>query len=155
MRQKIKQAQTRSEKLKYKQPLWRLSRLKNSPIPYLTRLLNTKWKLHNNYIKATKWIMIALRRETYTLHCFVCNLPLCCLSLYKINHRLLLLSLTRSFGTRPSIYALKGCNDELLKKKVPKAVIQGSDPYSETSCYKGLTLFLSYWPNIFLNICHD
>ena len=33
---------TRSEKLKYKQPLCRLSRLNNSPIPYLTRLLNTK-----------------------------------------------------------------------------------------------------------------
>ena len=33
---------TRSEKLKYKQPLCRLNRLKNSPIPYLTRLLNTE-----------------------------------------------------------------------------------------------------------------
>ena len=32
---------TRSEKFKYKQPLCRLNRLKNSPIPYLTRLLNT------------------------------------------------------------------------------------------------------------------
>ena len=33
---------TRSLKLKYKQPLHRLSRFKKSPIPYLTSLLNAK-----------------------------------------------------------------------------------------------------------------
>ena len=37
---------TRSKKPKYKQPICRSGRFKNSPIPYLTRLLNTyqsKW----------------------------------------------------------------------------------------------------------------
>ena len=33
---------TRNKKLKYKEPVYRLERFKNSPIPYLTRLLNTQ-----------------------------------------------------------------------------------------------------------------
>ena len=34
-------ADTRSAKLKYKTPLYRLTRYRKSPIPYLTDLLNT------------------------------------------------------------------------------------------------------------------
>ena len=33
---------TRNKKIKYKEPVYRLERFKNSPIPYLTRLLNTQ-----------------------------------------------------------------------------------------------------------------